>query len=286
MMRSMMTIAAGVSVILWCACGEQAERTAPQVEGTVKASDGAPLVRVAGGVFRMGSAEGGFDERPPHDVRLTAFSIDQHEVTNERFEQFVSESTRRPDGPWQRGFDRGQEQFPVRFVSWTDAEAYCAWAGKRLPTEAEWEYAARGADQRRYPWGNEYEPGAARADQAASAGSVAVGSHPEGKSPFGVDDLAGNVWEWTADWYDRWAYASRNGVTDSPTGPSDGAPPEPRFVEAETASGNERSTLKVIRGGGWTGRGADMVRTSKRMFGRPDAWYNDTGFRCVAAADE
>lgn len=245
-------------------------------------ADGAPMVHVRGGGFVMGSDAGNFDERPPHRVHVEAFRIDRDEVTNQRFARFVAERGYRPEGPWRRGFGAGEERHPVRYVSWRDAREYCAWASKRLPTEAEWELAARGRAGRRYPWGDAWETERAHADQAPDAGCVAVGSYPEGASLYGAYDMAGNVWEWVADWYDRWLYRSRQGVTRSPSGPPDGAPPEERFVAAGTAPGNERSTLKVIRGGGWAGHGPEMVRSAKRMFGRPDAWFDDTGFRCAA----
>ncbi len=245
---------------------------------------GAPaidMVKVPAGSFLMGYAGGAYDEQPVHRVTLAGFSIDRHEVTNGEFEQFVAASRHVPEGPWKRGVDVAGKRHPVRFVTWHDAKAYCEWAGKRLPTEAEWEYAARGTDGRLYPWGPAWDPAAAHTDLPPSAGPTEVGSLVAGTSPFGAVDMAGNVWEWVADWYDRWYYASSE--PRNPTGPSDGSQPEQRFRDAGTAPGNERSTVKAIRGGGWAGPGSDMVRATRRMFGRPDAWFDDTGFRCAAA---
>lgn len=243
----------------------------------------APMVSIPAGSFTMGDDAGHFDERPAHTVRLGAYLIDRYEVSNADFERFARASGVRVEGPWRRGLGEGAGGAPVRYVSWHDARAYCASLGKRLPTEAEWERAARGPDGRTYPWGDEWRDGVAQAGRSAESGPAAVGTHSEGASPEGAEDLAGNVWEWTADWYDRWLYGSRVGrVIEAPTGPADGAQPETRFVARGTAAGNERSTLKVIRGGGWSGEAAELLRSSKRMFARPDTWSHDTGFRCVA----
>lgn len=275
-------VAGGLALCLFLVSGRQRAAAEPAIE-VWPDGGGGEMVRVRGGVFTMGSEDGHFDERPTHRVQVETFLIDRYEVTNERFEYFNWDFGRSIDGPWRRGFARGQEQFPVRFVSWRDARAYCVWAGKRLPTEAEWEFAARGSDLRTYPWGWNWTPTAARAGLDADAGCVAVGSHPEGVSPFGVHDMGGNVWEWTSDYYDRWIYQERtHGITKFPTGPPYGAGPLQRFIDHGTAPGNERSTVRVIRGGGWSGPGAEMTRVSKRLFGRPDAWFNDTGFRCAA----
>jgi len=250
--------------------------------------DGADLVEVPGGELRVGDARGAFDERPVHTVRLSPFWIDRTEVTNARFEAFVGSSEYEPVGPWKWASSEGAEAHPVRFVTWHDAAAYCAWAGRALPTEAQWELAARGVDGRTWPWGSDWSDDAARTGLDADAGPADVGSHPAGVSPYGAEDLAGNVWEWVADWYDRYAYEAREarGVVVDPTGPEDGAEPEARFVDSSTAAGNERSTRKVIRGGGWAGPGPEMTRAARRTWGNPGYWLDDTGFRCATTPQE
>lgn len=166
--------------------------------------------------FTMGADEGGEkDEHPAHQVTLEAFYLDLTEVTNAAYDRCVDAKACRPPkrGPWSAGPDqrfRGAEQ-PVVGVSWDDAKAYCDFAGKRLPREAEWELAARGTDDRRFPWGNEKpDPSKhgcfGRRLGARDGITVKVGSYPEGAGPYGHLDMAGNVWEWMADSYDPYAY--------------------------------------------------------------------------------
>lgn len=239
-----------------------------------------PMVLVPAGEFVMGSNSGCYDERPAHKVDLDTFLIDKHEVTNAQFERFVKSAGYHPQGPWRRGFGPGAANCPVRFVTWYDAGAYARWAGRRLPTEAQWEKAASGGQGLTYPWGAEWKNGVSRAGADVEAGPVPVGSFPGGASRYGCLDMAGNVWEWVADWYDRYYYESSPATTRNPAGPPDGAPPEERFVKSKTAAGNERSTRKVIRGGGWAG-GSDNARCARRMWANPRYWLNDTGFRCA-----
>lgn len=170
------------------------------------------MLLVPGGTFMMGAEnEGQLDERPAHPVTVRAFYLDETEVTNEAYLRCVAAGVcRAPDprsaeanhvGPDARF--RGPRQ-PVSSISWESARNYCAWIGKRLPTEAEWERAARGDDGRRYPWGNEPPT----EDRAVFGHSVTqdVGTHPAGAGPYGHQDLAGNVWEWVEDIYDPIAY--------------------------------------------------------------------------------
>ena len=245
--------------------------------------DGMPLVFVPAGKFFMGSPNGNYNERPANQILLDAFLIDVHEVTNAQFAKFVEDTRYRPKGPWKRGYQTGQENHPVRFVTWYDAKAYARWAGRDLPTEAMWEKAARGETGLIYPWGRQWKEGVARVDLDVDAGPCAVGSFPEGASPYGCHDMGGNVWEWVNDWYDRYYYESLQAemLPRNPKGPPDGAPPEPRFVKTDTAAGNERSTRKVIRGGGWLKKGKENLRCSKRSWSNPRYWLNDTGFRCA-----
>lgn len=224
-------------------------------------------------------------ERPQHQVVLDAFAIDRHEVSNARFEKFVAATghrttaerdgsgwvRREKDGAWTWEDVKGATwrapgglgtsatpTHPVVQVSWGDASAYCAWAGGRLPTEAEWEKAARGADGRRYPWGNEWDATRANARHALK-GTAAVGSHPSGASPYGAHDMAGNVWEWTADWYAPDYYALS--PPRNPKGP---------------ATGDQR----VLRGGSWINEHFFLV-PSHRVEGKPGARASNLGFRCA-----
>lgn len=170
------------------------------------------MILVPGGTFVMGSDTGGQeDEHPAHRVTLRGFFLDRTEVTNRAYAACVSAGTCRVPaktsaGPGHFGPDeafRGPEQ-PVSSVSWEDARAYCLFVGKRLPTEAEFERAARGDDQRTYPWGN--EPPAPERAVFATSHTANVGTHPAGAGPYGHLDLAGNVWEWVQDLYDPYAY--------------------------------------------------------------------------------
>lgn len=242
--------------------------------------DGALLVPIPAGVFRMGSADGAADEAPVHTVHLAGYRLDRCEVTNAQFQRFVEATGHRPAGPWRRGFAPGQEAHPVRYVTWADASAYAAWAGRRLPTEAEWERAARGPSSLRYPWGAAWDPSRAQADLPLAAGPAAVGSFPAGATPEGCLDMAGNVWEWTADWYDRHLYTHRpRGVCLDPTGPPDSAPPHADV----TPAGNDRATRKVVRGGAWGPRGQEECRGARRAWQDPEGWTGDTGFRCATS---
>jgi formylglycine-generating enzyme required for sulfatase activity len=224
------------------------------------------MVRVPAGRFVMGSDEDEADERPAHAVSLSAFAIDRDEVVVAAYARCVEagrcRAPRRPTGS-----PAPAAEEPVTWVSWRDADAYCRFAGKRLPTEAEWERTARGDDRRRYPWGD--SPDCARANFGnyrgegrcpANAGRpVAVGRYPGGASPFGARDLAGNVWEWVADRYDARYYArspSRN-----PPGPGAGA-------------------KRVVRGGACCSM-FGLPRASNRLAFPPDYVDEDIGFRCA-----
>ncbi|MBI2374760.1 MAG: formylglycine-generating enzyme family protein [Deltaproteobacteria bacterium] len=252
--------------------------------GFLSERDGMELVRVPAGRFTMGSDRGRYDEYPPHVVEVDEFLIDRHEVSNAQYTRFVSETGYRPKGAWRVAKAVARPRHPVTLVTFEDAEAYARWVGRRLPTEAEWEKAARGTSGATYPWGSEWREGAVQVRADVLEGPFEIESSPGGASPFGANDMAGNVWEWTGDWYDRFQYAAQAGVIPkNPDGPPEGAEPEERFRATKTAGGNERSTRKVVRGGGWYGDPKELARVSLRAAMNPTHWAEDTGFRCVVS---
>jgi formylglycine-generating enzyme required for sulfatase activity len=196
----------------------------------ITGKDGASMVLIPAGEFLMGlsDGEGAQDQHPQHRVYLDAFYIDRYEVSTARYASFMKQANRKPPSLWNQVDLSQHGDRPVVQVNWHDAEAYCRWAGKRLPTEAEWEKAARGIDGRKYPWGNDApSTGLANINQAFSSflnpysdRLMSVGSFEQGKSPYGVYNMTGNVSEWVGDWYDPTFYAkspSRN-----PKGPASG----------------------------------------------------------------
>ena len=238
--------------------------------------DGMEMVYVPAGEFLMGSpeGEGSDDEHPQHTVYLDAFWIDKTEVTNTMYQKCVAAGACSPNHDI--GADLGGPQQPVVGVSWHDANAYCQWADRRLPTEAEWEKTARGTDGRTYPWGNEWDVASTRrlnfadkntnydwADKSADDGfqrTAPVGSYSSGACPYGALDMAGNVWEWVVDWYDSNYYASS--PTRNPAGPDSGQ-------------------SRVLRGGSWY-YGQNFVRSAYRYVGySPGYRLGDIGFRCA-----
>jgi len=251
-----------ISLILFCGSRLEATETP---EG---------MVLVPSGAFWMGSDADTEAERPRRRVWLDAFAIDRYEVTFERYRAFLEATGRAPPfwgEAWARAYDwvdgrppEGHGDHPVVVVSWHDADAFCRWAGGRLPTEAEWEKAARGTDGRRYPWGDRYETARANAygEEDGHLTSAAAGSYPSGGSPCGAQDMAGNVWEWCADWYDP-AYYSQ-GPERNPKGPAEG-------------------TRKVVRGGS-LGAVPALLRTTFRMGNDPSFRAAAIGFRCVKDA--
>ena len=170
----------------------------------VSALDGAELVEIPAGAYTIGAADGRYDEAPPVRVRLQAFFIDRAEVTNRQYAAFVAATGYRAEGHWQRGDAPGAAEHPVRFVTWADARAYARWAGRRLPTEAEWEVAA---GPHRFPGGDRWQP-----DRAVVGRPLDAGPEPANRAldatARGVLNMAGNVREWVGDWYDRRAYAA------------------------------------------------------------------------------
>jgi formylglycine-generating enzyme required for sulfatase activity len=226
------------------------------------------MVTIPAGPFVRGTTSGGFDEQPQRTIYVDTFSIDRYEVTNHQYQQFVAATGHRKPGPPSRyaksiGRMRGTNQ-PVVYVSWDDANDYCRWKGKRLPTEAEWEKAMRGTDARLWPWGNQEKPNGANWARVQDGHEVSarVGSFPTDKSPYGVMDGAGNVMEWVADWYQETYYK------DAP----DKDPPSPEF-----------GIFRVMRGGGYTTTGGDIRITSRSKM-VPDFRDETIGFRCAISA--
>lgn len=231
----------------------------------ITAKDGARAVIVPAGTFTMGDNE----DAPLREIYLGGFFIDKQEVTVSRYAKFLKTTGGvRPPDYWDEARLDSAGELPVVGVDWHDADAYCRWAGKRLPTEAEWEKAARGADGRRYPWGND-EPTSARAnfgksssESAYQGGLMPVGGHEAGQSPYGAQDFSGNVSEWVADWY---AEGFMRGDVRNPKGPESG-------------------TGRVIRGGGWYDP-PDRLKSSRRMYASPTNRADDVGFRCAGDLD-
>lgn len=270
-------------------CGQDAQ---------IKSRDTSEMVLIPAGEFLMGGEPAdleGFDksvylnyeaEHPRHPVKLDAFYLDKFEVTNAQYKKFlahleqtkdtsVNHPNQPPDADHFQHYindDMKADNQPATGLNWFDAYAYCKWAGKRLPTEAEWEYAARGPGEayRKYPWGNE-APGAdgiwranIRPEQGWAADgyryTAPVGSFPDGVSPFGIMDMAGNAEEWVHDWLDASYYRNSQGAKN-PQGPADGR-------------------NRVIKGGSF---GTDLVhiRIATRLYGAPEVKSEMQGCRCA-----
>lgn len=228
------------------------------------------MVLIPAGQFQMGSPAGAADELPVHTVVLDAYYIDLYEVTNANYAACVDEGVCLPpsqSASLTRESYYGNYDFvdyPVIFVDWSMAQTYCEWRGGSLPTEAQWEKAARGDDMRTYPWGEGIDCTLANLwidGSTCVRDTVMVGSYPSGISPYGLFDMAGNVWEWVLDWFDPGYYA--NSPAENPTGPPSGE-------------------LRVLRGGSHGG-GPIQQRTTTRGRQLPSKGYDYAGFRCVQA---
>jgi formylglycine-generating enzyme required for sulfatase activity len=248
----------------------------------ISSKDGMALVFVPAGEFLMGSSraedpETLEEELPQHTVYLDAFWIDQTEVTNAQYALCVADGGACTSPVNISSLTRSSyydnfqyASYPVVFVSWSQAAAYCAWAGRRLPTEAEWEKAARGSDGRIYPWGNAFDGTKANyCDINCINGwkgpfddgytdTSPVGEYPAGASPYGAFDMAGNVYEWVADWYEPYRRTSQV----NPTGP-------------------ETGLERIIRGGSWGDDTAHIRAAVRSHISAQDYWMNFIGFRCA-----
>jgi len=244
------------------------------------------MILIPEGPFKMGFAIeneknwGDMDEEPVHKVNLSAYWIDKYEVTSSSFSKFLNENKKKahqfieitPAVTVKLEKDvykprKGLENFPVNRVSWFGAEGYCRWRGKRLPTEAEWEKAARGTDQRIFPWGNEFPDNSRttyrrKFKEKGFQVMEPVDGMINGISPYGVHHMAGNVWEWVSDWFDAAVYQDDKRV--DPKGPESGI-------------------SKVLRGGNWYYK-AYYMRTTYRFNEKPDVFKVWQGFRCAQNA--
>jgi formylglycine-generating enzyme required for sulfatase activity len=217
---------------------------------------------VPAGEFMMGSPTGDSDEQPAHKVYVDSFSMDKYEVTVGQYAAFLQAKGIDPPSDWKTMNRSEHQKRPVANVDWADAFAFCKWAGKRLPTEAEWEKAARGTDDRLYPWGNDVptplHANFGKSDWSNHGVLAPIGSFEAGKSPYGIYDMAGNVWEWVNDWYGYDYY--KNSQSQNPTGPSSGG-------------------TKVIRGGAWNSNPRAMRSSNRSLTSPTDQGL--TGFRCA-----
>ncbi len=241
----------------------------PSVSDTwIRPADDMVMHYVPEGTFEMGSQMGDDDEKPVHTVTLSAFWIDQTPVTNAQYARCVEAGVCKVSAS--AGDDLlNAPDYPAVGIVWQDAQKYCAWAGGRLPTEAEWEYAARGPEGTRYPWGDEFDcsrcntPGDACDDYELAS---PVGHFQEGRSWCGALDMAGNVWEWVADWYATDYYA--RSPAEDPTAPDQGED-------------------RVMRGGSWADtRPEKLFRSANRQYLPSTMLGNYVGFRCAASVSQ
>jgi formylglycine-generating enzyme required for sulfatase activity len=224
----------------------------------VSRKDGTILVRIPAGEFEMG--DGQDSDCPKHKVTLSEYWIGVYCVTNRQYAKFVAETKHRaPDNRvWQKA---AKADHPVTDVSWDDCDVYAKWAGLSLPTEAQWEKAARGPEGFLYPWGNEWDEKKCRNDKNKGSGTTAaVWEYPAGASGYGTQQQAGNVWEWCADWWDE-GYYGKSSAKD-PGGPQGGS-------------------YRVFRGGSWSSGNASLFRGASRSRGVPALRYGLQGFRLV-----
>ncbi len=249
-----------IGLLVVCGCGKDEQKT-------MVGEDGVPMILIPAGEFQMGSNNGDDDEKPVHTVYVDAFYMDKYEVTNAQFRKFMDATGCKAPIYWLDSEYNAPDQ-PVVGVNWYGAVGYAEWAGKRLPTEAEWEKAARGGlSDKKYPWGDSTNHDAANYNgtdgkdywgKTSPVGSFA----PNG---YGLYDMAGNVWEWCSDWYDEDYYS--NAPKRNPTGPSSGG-------------------YRVMRSGSWSGSNGFYLRCANRDDDRPVSTDVVRGFRCCASLSD
>lgn len=225
----------------------------------VQEFDGVEMVLVPAGCFMMGSEDGGSNEQPVHEVCFNEpFWIDQTEVTRVQYQQCVDagECETTPDS----NYYSAEPDQPINRVTWFQAEAYCAWRDARLPTEAEWEYAARGPDALVYPWGDEFVSSYVVWSENSGNETAPVGSNPAGASWVGALDMSGNVWEWTSTIYEDYPYNAEDG--------------------REQDTGDSADVRRVLRGGSFY-ESTYILRAADRYGGNPIVTYDFSGFRCA-----
>jgi len=255
-----------VGYVDWFAKGSAAiaDMILERLGRAINHKDGAEMIRIPEGQFKMGSTQKPDDRTPERIVRLDTYYIYKYPVTVAQFKSFC-EDAKYSWNFWTCFECEPQDEHPMVCVDWADAAAYADWAGVKLPTEAQWEKAARGVEGLRFPWGNSWEPGWCM-DQRFQYGTagwpVEIGTFPRGASPYGVEDMCGNIWEWCADWYDPGYY--RSAVAENPRGP-------------------EQGTSRVKRGCGWKDDINFPVNfeSSFRYHQEPGFKYRLDGFRCV-----
>ena len=244
----------------------QQEELKKLAEKRVLPPDG--MVLIPAGEFFMGTEDGLPDARPMHRPQLSSFWIDQYEVTNAEYRRCLQAGICLPPKDRQAFDDSLRGQHPVTNVTWAQARAFCQWRGRRLPTEAEWEKAARGTDGRRYPWGNSEEVIKSLVKEQTvrsnGNGTAPVGSFPGTLSPYGVFDLIGNAWEWVKDWYAEDYYA---------------------IAPVRDPQGPLRGSFRVLRGGDWS-QSPSELRVSYRGWDEMTYWGPSLGFRCAADVPE
>ncbi len=219
------------------------------------------MVHIEAGEFIMGSNERWDDEAPEHIAETGSYWIDLYEVTNEDYKQFVDATGAKPPYHWPDGvIPKGKEKHPVVYVNWFEADAYCKWKGKRLPNEQEWEKASRGTEGFTYPWGHEWSLDKSNNPYKHSTGTEPVGSYPEGRSPYGLHDMSGNVWEWVDAFY----------------------LPHPGNTVHRAEYGRDK---RLLKGGSWfdcLSYGCGLsAPTFNRSFFTPEVRNNSFGFRCA-----